>query len=169
MPWYVLHTKPRNEKKVTRLLEQKGVRVYCPLRESIRQWSDRKKKVAEPVFKSYVFVYMDDYKEENVKVLMTAGTVRFLWWVGKPGVVREEEIQAIKDFLENYKNQMIQLDPKKTILVICHKDNTVDKHELREGHLSDPRIMKQKMRESKYQLKDFIKEPMILNFYKNGL
>ena len=72
-------------------------------------------------------------------------------------------------FLENYKNQMIQLDPKKTILVICHKDNTVDKHELREGHLSDPRIMKQKMRESKYQLKDFIKEPMIINFYKNGL
>lgn len=72
-------------------------------------------------------------------------------------------------FLENYKNQMIQLDPKKTILVICHKDNTVDKHELREGHLSDPRIMKQKMRESKYQLNDFIKEPMILNFYKNGL
>jgi len=72
-------------------------------------------------------------------------------------------------FLENYKNQMIQLDPKKTILVICHKDNTVDKHELRAGHLSDPRIMKQKMRESKYQLNDFIKEPMILNFYKNGL
>ena len=72
-------------------------------------------------------------------------------------------------FLENYKNQMIQLDPKKTILVICHKDNTVDKHELREGHLSDPRIMKQKMRESKYQLNDFIKEPMIINFYKNGL
>lgn len=112
MPWYVLHTKPRNEKKVTRLLEQKGVRVYCPLRESIRQWSDRKKKVAEPVFKSYVFVYMDDYKEENVKVLMTVGAVRFLWWVGKPGVVREEEIQAIKDFLENYKNAEITVDFK---------------------------------------------------------
>lgn len=112
MPWYVLHTKPRNEKKVTRLLEQKGVRVYCPLRESIRQWSDRKKKVAEPVFKSYVFVYMDDYKEENVKVLMTAGAVRFLWWVGKPGVVREEEIQAIKNFLENYKNAEITVDFK---------------------------------------------------------
>ena len=112
MPWYVLHTKPRNEKKVTRLLEQKGGRGYCPLRESRRQWSDRKNKVAEPVFKSYVFVYIDDYKEENVKVLMTAGAVRFLWWVGKPGVVREEEIQAIKDFLENYKNAEITVDFK---------------------------------------------------------
>lgn len=110
MPWYVLHTKPRNEKKLTSLLEAKGIRVYCPLREEIRQWSDRKKKVAEPVFKSYIFVFMDDYKEENVKVLMTNGAVRFLWWVGKPGVVREEEIQAIKDFLDNYKNAEITVD-----------------------------------------------------------
>lgn len=112
MPWYVLHTKPRNEKKLTRLLEQKGVKVYCPLRESIKQWSDRKKKVAEPVFKSYIFVFMNDYKEENVNVLMTAGAVRFLWWVGKPGVVRDEEIQAIKDFLDNYKNAEITVDFK---------------------------------------------------------
>lgn len=74
-----------------------------------------------------------------------------------------------ESFLEDYKNQMIQLDPKKTILVICHRDNTVNKHELRESHLSDPRIMKQKLRESKYQLKDFIKEPKILHFYTNCL
>ncbi|OSZ82400.1 hypothetical protein CAP35_03770 [Chitinophagaceae bacterium IBVUCB1] len=112
MPWYVLHTKPRNEKKLTKLLEQKGVRVYCPLREEIRQWSDRKKKVAEPVFKSYIFVHLNDYKEDSVRVLMTAGAVRFLWWVGKPGVVREAEIQAIKDFLENYKNAEITVEYK---------------------------------------------------------
>ncbi|MBS1772942.1 MAG: UpxY family transcription antiterminator [Bacteroidetes bacterium] len=112
MPWYVLHTKPRNEKKITTLLQNKGFKVYCPLREEIRQWSDRKKKVAEPVFKSYVFVFLDDYKEENTKVLVTNGAVRFLWWVGKPGVVREEEILAIQDFLENYKNADITVEYK---------------------------------------------------------
>lgn len=109
MAWYVLHTKPRNEKKVTGQLQEMGIKVYCPLREEIRQWSDRKKKVAEPVFKSYVFVFLNDYKEDNVEVLRLRGAVRFLWWLGKPGIVREIEIKAIQDFLDNYKNADIEI------------------------------------------------------------
>ncbi len=107
MHWYVLYTKPRNEKKVTQRLEEKGIRVYCPLKEEVRQWSDRKKKVSEPVFRSYVFVQLDNYEQDNVDVLTTPGTVRFLWWNGKPGIVREYEIEAIKDFLNDYKDAEI--------------------------------------------------------------
>ena len=107
MPWYVLHTKPRNEKKITTLLQNKGIHVYCPLREEIRQWSDRRKKVAEPVFKSYVFVYLNDYKEENTKVLMTQGAVRFLWWLGKPGIVREEEIKDVVAYLREEYDDLV--------------------------------------------------------------
>lgn len=107
MSWYVLYTKPRNEKKITQRLKDKGITVFCPLKTEVKQWSDRKKKVAEPVFKSYVFVHMDDYKLENVDVLTTPGAVKFLWWNGKPGIVRGCEIQAIKDFLNDYKNAEI--------------------------------------------------------------
>jgi transcriptional antiterminator RfaH len=107
MPWYVLYTKPKNEKKVSKLLQDKGIEVFCPLRDEIRQWSDRKKKISEPVFKSYVFVSLENYEEENVEVLTTPGSVRFLWWNKKPGVVRDNEIQAIKDFLDNYKTAEI--------------------------------------------------------------
>jgi transcription antitermination factor NusG len=110
MKWYVLYTKPRNEKKVTALLMEKGVNVFCPLREEVRQWSDRKKKVAEPVFKSYVFVQLDDYKKENVEVLLTPGAVRFLWWNGAPGVVRNSEIKAIESFLNDYKDAEITVE-----------------------------------------------------------
>lgn len=110
MKWYVLYTKPRNEKKVTKLLEEKGINVYCPLKQEVRQWSDRKKKVFEPVFNSYIFVQLNDYNEESVDVLTTPGAVRFIWWNGKPGIVRTEEIQAIKDFLEDYKNAEISID-----------------------------------------------------------
>lgn len=128
MAWYVLYTKPRNEKKVAQLLQNKGVEVYCPIKEEIRQWSDRKKKIQEPVFKSYIFVSMQDYKQENVNVLMTPGAVRFLWWVGKPGVVRDEEIQAIKDFLNNYKNAEITIEVKEGQTVMISegplKENT---------------------------------------------
>jgi transcription antitermination factor NusG len=107
MSWYVLYTKPRNEKKTASLLEAKGVEVYCPVQEIVKQWSDRKKKVLEPVFRSYVFVNLQDYDKEQVNVLTTNGAVRFLWWQGKPGKVRDEEVDAIRDFLDNYKNAII--------------------------------------------------------------
>lgn len=68
-------------------------------------------------------------------------------------------------FLENYRFPMIQLDPKKTILVICHQDNTVDKTILREEHLQSSHQSKEKMRETTYQLKDFVKEASIRDFY----
>lgn len=107
MPWYVLYTKPRNEKKTAQLLADKGIEVYCPLQENIRQWSDRKKKIQDPLFKSYLFVRLEDYKTEQVNVLTTRGAVRFLWWQGNPGVVREEEIEAIRRFLNEYKGTAI--------------------------------------------------------------
>lgn len=112
MKWYVLYTKPRNEKKVTALLAEKDINVYCPVKEEIRQWSDRKKKVAEPVFKSYIFVQLEDYKKDSVEVLLTPGAVRFLWWNGKPGVVRGNEIKAIQDFLNDYKDAEITVELK---------------------------------------------------------
>jgi transcriptional antiterminator RfaH len=108
MPWYVLHTKPRNEKKVAKLLEKIEVKVYCPVQDQIRQWSDRKKKVAEPVFRSYLFVWLQDYKADSLEVLTTPGVINFLWWNKKPGIVRDEEILAIQHFLENYKNAEIE-------------------------------------------------------------
>ncbi len=110
--WYVLYTKPRNEKKVTARLAEKGINVYCPLKEEIRQWSDRKKKVAEPVFRSYVFVQLPDYKKDSVEALSVPGAVRFLWWNGNPGIVRDKEIQAIKDFLNDYKDAEITVELK---------------------------------------------------------
>lgn len=110
--WYVLYTKPRNEKKVTARLAEKGINVYCPLKEEIRQWSDRRKKVAEPVFRSYVFVQLPDYKKDSVEALSVPGAVRFLWWNGSPGIVRDKEIQAIKDFLNDYKDAEITVELK---------------------------------------------------------
>jgi hypothetical protein len=68
-------------------------------------------------------------------------------------------------FLDNYKNQMIQLDPLSTILVICHSDNTVDKNELREEHAAINSNLKGKLRPSAYKLEKIVKEPHIRNFY----
>lgn len=109
MPWYVLYTKPRNEKKVTALLSKAEYTVYCPLHEEIRQWSDRKKKVSEAVFKSYVFIFLDNYSLQCSAVLETPGALHFLWWNKKPGIVRDEEINSIKEFLTSYKHAELNI------------------------------------------------------------
>ncbi|MCB9044868.1 MAG: UpxY family transcription antiterminator [Chitinophagales bacterium] len=121
MSWYVLYTKSRNEKKVAKRLEEKGIEVYCPLREEVRQWSDRKKKVAEPVFRSYLFVNLADYTKESVEVLYTPGTVRFLWWNNKPGIVRKHEIEAIKSFLNDYKDAEITVTFKEGEKIVVNE------------------------------------------------
>lgn len=98
MNWYVIYTKPKWEKKVAERLIQMGIECYCPLTTKIKQWSDRKKKVEMPLFNSYVFVQLPD--SERNSVFEIAGVVRYLFWLGKPAVVRDEEINIIKNSLK---------------------------------------------------------------------
>ena len=104
--WLVVYTKPRWEKKVNQLLFNKGIESYCPLNKVRRQWSDRKKTIEEPLFKSYVFVRVTD--EDRTNVRLTNGVINFLYWNGKPALVREKEIDGIKRFLDEHENVFTQ-------------------------------------------------------------
>ncbi len=104
--WFAIYTKPRWEKKVNHLLTNKGVECYCPLNKVKRKWSDRTKTIEEPLFKSYVFVKVTE--EERSKVRITNGVVNFVYWNGKPAIVREKEIQAIKLFLDEHENVQVR-------------------------------------------------------------
>ena len=84
------------------LLIQKGIESYCPLNKVRRKWSDRIKTIEEPLFKSYVFVKINDEERSNVR--MTNGVVNFVYWDGKPAVIKEKEIQTIRRFLDEYEN-----------------------------------------------------------------
>ncbi|MFN4312825.1 MAG: UpxY family transcription antiterminator [Chitinophagaceae bacterium] len=100
--WLAIYSRPRWEKKVAQLLTEKGLECYCPLNKVRRKWSDRMKVVEEPLFKSYVFVKVND--EDRTAVRMTPGVVNFVYWNGKPAVIREKEIAAIKRFLNEHEN-----------------------------------------------------------------
>jgi transcriptional antiterminator RfaH len=97
MNWYVVYTKPKWERKVAEQLGKIGIECYCPLITQIRQWSDRKKKVEVPLFNSYVFVQLEE-SDRNL-VFQSAGAVRYLFWLGKPAIVKDEEITIIKKWL----------------------------------------------------------------------
>ncbi|MCW2117719.1 UpxY family transcription antiterminator [Flavobacterium sp. 7A] len=96
--WFVVYTKPKWEKKVAEQLEKIGIECYCPLIIKESQWSDRKKKIEVPLFNSYVFVHLTEV-ERNL-VFQSPGAVRYLFWLGKPAIVREIEINTIKQWLE---------------------------------------------------------------------
>lgn len=109
--WYAVYTRPRWEKKVASLLLQAGIENYCPLNKVRRKWSDRVKLVEEPLFKSYVFVKVDEGGRTAVR--MTDGVINFVYWDGKPAIVKDKEIEAIKLFLEEHENvSLVKMDIK---------------------------------------------------------
>ena len=107
LPWYVLYTKPRNEKKVAQRLSEAGYTVYCPLQKVRRQWSDRTKVVEEPLFKSYLFIQIEDHRRDEVFTF--PGTVRYLFWLRRPAQVRQVEINTIQKWLGEYNHEDIDI------------------------------------------------------------
>ncbi len=98
--WLAIYTRPRWEKKVNQLLTEKGFESYCPLNKVKRKWSDRIKVVEEPLFKSYVFVKVAE--ADRTEVRMTSGAINFVYWNGKPAVIKEKEISAIRRFMNEH-------------------------------------------------------------------
>ncbi len=105
--WLAVYTKPRWEKKVFRQLTESGVESYCPLNKVNRKWSDRIKLVEEPLFKSYVFVNISSKQIPAIK--MVSGVLNFVYWLGKPAVIKNAEIERIRKFLNEYNNISLEL------------------------------------------------------------
>ena len=98
--WTAFYTKTRNEKKAADRLLSQGFEVYCPTRTVVKQWSDRKKKVKEPVFTSYLFAKVNELT--RMEILLDSSIVSNVFWLGLPAIIRESEILAIKSFLDDF-------------------------------------------------------------------
>lgn len=140
MDWHVLYVNSRAEKKVADRLSLKGVEVFCPLRTEVRQWSDRKKKVEVPYFQSYVFVRFEP--KQRLTVLQTPGVVGYLYWLKRPAVIREEEMNAVMQFFEIHAHQRIDSAPL----------SPGDKITIQEGALKDRKGVVLEQRNNKVML-----------------
>jgi transcription antitermination factor NusG len=124
--WYAIYTKPRWEKKVYGLFLNKGIEAYCPLNRTKKKWSDRVKWVDEPLFKSYVFVKVTE--KEQPEVRMVNGVVNFVYWLGRPALVKDREIEVIRKFLNDYTDvQAVPVDLKANSVVTILKGAFMDK------------------------------------------
>lgn len=116
--WYVVYTRPRWEKKVAERLQEAGIDHYCPLNKVQKQWSDRKKVVMEPLFKGYVFVLVDELRKWDIKSI--DGILNYVYWLGKPALVKQDEIDTIKKFLQEFNDVEVRnasLGSNDTVLV----------------------------------------------------
>ena len=95
--WYAVYTRSRFEKKVFSELQKKDIECYLPLQKRLKQWSDRKKWVEEPLFRSYVFVKIAE--SEYFEVLKIDGVIRYVTFERKAVPIRESQITILKQIL----------------------------------------------------------------------
>jgi transcriptional antiterminator RfaH len=109
--WFVIYTKPRQELKVLERLTHLGIEAYTPTKIEVKKWSDRKKKVTVCLLPSMVLVCLEE--KEVSKVFEVPGMRRYLFVHGERARVKNDEVLAMKHYIEN----TYQLLDKKEYLV----------------------------------------------------
>jgi len=102
--WYAVYTLPRAEKKLAERFDKAGITYYLPLHKQLKRWSDRKKWVEEPLFKSYIFVNISEADYFNV--LNTYGAVKFVTFSGQAVAIPEKEINLIRRLLAEFPDDL---------------------------------------------------------------
>ena len=104
--WYAIYVKSKSEKKVASELAKNGINHYLPIKKVLKQWSDRKKWVEEPLFRSYVFVNIDP--KDYYTVLQTHGVVKYITFEGKAVSIPQQQIDAIRYFLSEESPEVLE-------------------------------------------------------------
>jgi transcriptional antiterminator RfaH len=110
--WYAIYTRPRWEKKVAARLTEKSIENYLPLIKTLKTWSDRKKWVQEPLFKSYIFVHVD--KRDYIPALQTPGAIKYVSFENKPVSIPPIQIEAVRTFIESGEDLLSDIPDLKT-------------------------------------------------------
>lgn len=103
--WYAIYTKARHEKKIANILQEENIEYYLPLRRSLKQWSDRKKWIQEPLFNCYIFVkisYLEFYK-----VLIIPGVMCYVSFGGVPQTIHDSQIERLKLFVSERSTEIV--------------------------------------------------------------
>ena len=96
--WFAFYTKSRHEKSVSNTLKSNGFEVYLPLLRERKKWSDRKKWVEYPLFKSYIFIKIEP--KDSIFALKTPGIVRMIKFGNNPPPIPNQIILSLKLMIE---------------------------------------------------------------------
>jgi transcriptional antiterminator RfaH len=116
--WYVIYTRPQQEKKITQELSEANVIFYLPLIKKISQWHDRKKVIEAPLFPNYVFARLNNLTD-YYKGCQVTGFVRYIKFGEKYGVVDNAVIDSIKIAMagENIETPACHFEPGQKLVI----------------------------------------------------
>ncbi len=97
--WHALFTRHQHEKAVALSLSNKRHEVYLPLYRSVRQWQDRAKQLWCPLFPCYVFIR--EGMDRQLEILTTPGVIHVVGWGGRPAVISQTQVDAVKQIIQN--------------------------------------------------------------------
>ena len=103
--WYAVYTKTNHEKRIIANLEEEGIECYLPLWKSLKQWSDRKKWIEEPLFRSYIFVRVSYVEFYNV--LNIPGAFCYVSFGGRPQTIPDFQIKNIRAFIKQEEKSVV--------------------------------------------------------------
>lgn len=103
--WFALYTKPRQEFKAELQLKASGIEVYLPKITRLKQWSDRKKKVTEPLINSYIFIRSSE--KERLLALEEDAIVRCVFDCGRPAKIPDDQMQNFIDFIKDEEDYFV--------------------------------------------------------------
>jgi transcription antitermination factor NusG len=98
--WYALQTRVNRERVVERRLQERGVRTFLPLFSEVRRWSDRKKVIQFPLFRSYLFAKLVPSRVDRLRVLCVEGVFNFVGPRGEGTAIPDAQIEAVRALVE---------------------------------------------------------------------
>lgn len=121
--WYAMYVKMHHEKKTAEKLNNMGIRNFLPLQETVKQWSDRKKKVKEVLIPMIIFIKCDEKNRiEVLKSLPSVSGTMIDKATHKPAIIRDEEMERFMFMLDYSENTVHftteQLEPGEKVEVI---------------------------------------------------
>ena len=119
-----------------KLVEQ-NIETYLPLVKQVKQWSDRKKVVEEPLFTGYIFVKLEAHELD--KPLYVNGVVNYLSFGKQKALVKQSEIDALRYLVENgytlnLVSEEIQIGSKVKINLSDFKNETAVVHKIKDDY-----------------------------------
>lgn len=104
MNWYAAYTKFNHENVVKKLLDDKGIDTFLPKIIVPSRRKDRKILITRPLFPNYLFVELNEVRENWLKTFRTPGLARICGNNGRPTPIPDEDIESIRLFVTSDRN-----------------------------------------------------------------
>lgn len=98
LPWYVVHTKVRQEQTACENLARQGYAVYLPRIKILKRSRGRQRAQLEPLFPRYVFLQPGSAAHSIAPVRSTFGVAALVRFGLEPAVMRPQTLNGIREF-----------------------------------------------------------------------